>query len=81
MKLQGHIHYYTHANVFVHVHSYLKSTNIWDVDLCVNPYKCYLQQHKKINVYYCILRGRIKGFNRSITTILFEVGSYRTVVG
>ena len=30
---------------------------------------------------YCILRGRIKGFNRSITTILFEVGSYRTVVG
>ena len=32
-------------------------------------------------IYYCILRGRIKGFNRSITTILFEVGSYRTVVG
>ena len=30
---------------------------------------------------YCILHGRIKGFNRSITTILFEVGSYRTVVG
>ena len=30
---------------------------------------------------YCILRGQIKGFNRSITTILFEVGSYRTVVG
>ena len=30
---------------------------------------------------YCILRGWIKGFNRSITTILFEVGSYRTVVG
>ena len=30
---------------------------------------------------YRILRGRIKGFNHSITTILFEVGSYRTVVG
>ena len=30
---------------------------------------------------YYILRGRIKGFNSSITTILFEVGSYRTVVG
>ena len=30
---------------------------------------------------YCILRGRIKGFNRSITTILCQVGSYRTVVG
>ena len=30
---------------------------------------------------YCILRGRVKGFNRSITTILFEVGRYRTVVG
>ena len=30
---------------------------------------------------YCILRGRIKGFNRSITTIMCEDGSYRTVVG
>ena len=30
---------------------------------------------------YCILCGQIKGFNSSITTILFEVGSYRTVVG
>ena len=33
-----------------------------------------------INVY-CILRGRIKGFNSSITTILFEVDSYRIVDG
>ena len=32
-------------------------------------------------ISYCILRGRIKGFNRSITTILCQVGSYRTVVG
>ena len=30
---------------------------------------------------YCILCRQIKGFNSSITTILFEVGSYRTVVG
>ena len=30
---------------------------------------------------YCILHGQIKGFNSSVTTILFEVGSYRTVVG
>ena len=30
---------------------------------------------------YCILRGQIKGFNRSITTIMCEDGSYRTVVG
>ena len=30
---------------------------------------------------YCILRGRIKGFNSSITTIMCEEGSYRTVVG
>ena len=42
--------------------------------------------HHTINFYaiiivYCILRGRIKGFNRSITTILCQVGSYRTVVG
>ena len=32
-------------------------------------------------ISYCILRGRIKGFNCSITTILCQVGSYRTVVG
>ena len=32
-------------------------------------------------VTYCILRGWIKEFNNSITTILFEVGSYRTVIG
>ena len=30
---------------------------------------------------YCILCGQIKGFNRSITTILCQVGSYRTVIG
>ena len=32
------------------------------------------------NKIYCILHGQIKGFNRSITTILCQVGSYRTVV-
>ena len=32
------------------------------------------------NCNYCILRGRIKGLNSFITSILFEVGSYRTVV-
>ena len=30
---------------------------------------------------YCILRGRIKGFNSSITAIMCQVGSHRTVVG
>ena len=30
---------------------------------------------------FIVLRGQIKGFNHSTTTILFEVGSYRTVVG
>ena len=33
------------------------------------------------NKVYCNLCGRIKGFNRSITSILCQVGSYRTVVG
>ena len=37
-----------------------------------------IECHKE---YYCILCGRIKGFNRSITTIMREDGSYRTVVG
>ena len=36
---------------------------------------------KVLSSVYCILRGWIKGFNSSITTILFEVGIYRTVVG
>ena len=30
---------------------------------------------------YCVLRGRIKGYNSSITTIMCQGGSYRTVVG
>ena len=37
--------------------------------------------HLRIIELYCILRGQIKGYNRSITTIMYEVGSYRTVVG
>ena len=32
-------------------------------------------------IIYCILLGRIKGFDRSIATILFKVGSNRTVFG
>ena len=32
-------------------------------------------------LFYCILYEQIKGFNGSIIIILFEVGSYRTVVG
>ena len=55
--------------------------------VCINinkhKYK-YVNINKYIYIYiyiYCILRGRIKGFNHSITTILFEVGSYRTVFG
>ena len=36
-----------------------------------------------VAIICCILRGRImiKGFNRSITTIMCEDGSCRTVVG
>ena len=38
--------------------------------------------NKYIYIYiYCILRGQIKGLNRSVTTILFKVGSYRTLIG
>ena len=43
-----------------------------------------LNDHNSMTVDYtgyCILLGWIKGFSCSITTILFEVGSYRTVVG
>ena len=31
-------------------------------------------------IVYCILRGQIKGYNSSITTIMCQGGSYRTVV-
>ena len=33
-----------------------------------------------ILVIYCVLCGRIKGYNSSITTIMCQGGSYRTVV-
>ena len=46
-------------------------------DLIVEGIQKYLYLH---NVIYCILLGRIKGFNSSIT-IMYQVGSYRTVVG
>ena len=36
---------------------------------------------KILRLFYCTLHGRIKGFNSSVTTILFEVGSYRVVIG
>ena len=50
----------------------------------------YMGSYNYIDIYisdancidiYCILRGRIKGFNSSITTIMCQGGSYRTVVG
>ena len=43
-----------------------------------SQYRLGFQFYKLV---YCILRGRIKGFNSSITTIMCQVGSYRTVVG
>ena len=49
---------------------------------CIKTIKCPFSGLKQpLGTVYCILRGRIKGFNSSITTILFEVDSYRTVVG
>ena len=33
------------------------------------------------SIAYCILCGQIKGFNSSITAIMCQAGSYRTVVG
>ena len=47
--------------------------------LCLQRLNGFFPSHCPFNynIYnYCILRGRIKGFNCSITTILFEVGSY-----
>ena len=53
--------------------------------ICIHATSYYsyvaVHVHVFIIMHYCILRGRIKGFNRSITTIMCEVGSYRTVVG
>ena len=54
-------------------------------DATRDRYKIILGQCKSLYVplrfLYCILRGQIKGFNCSITTIMCEDGSYRTVVG
>ena len=43
-------------------------------------YKDKYIYNKKLYIY-CILRGQIKGYNSSITTIMCQGGSYRTVVG
>ena len=51
---------------------------LWNIMCCEH---CHVVPYGHFCFIYCILRGRIKGFNSSITTILFEVGSYRTVVG
>ena len=53
--------------------------------LCMMP-ECpranaYVYCARAIANIYCILCGQIKRFNSFITVILFEVGSYRTVVG
>ena len=60
--------------VFIHVKSW--------AHICT--YKTCTGAHINVGYYdriYCILCGGIKGFNRTITTMLFEVGSYRPVVG
>ena len=46
-------------------------------------YICFIYTLHLYNLlhFYCILRGQIKGFNSSITAIMCQVGSYRTVVG
>ena len=48
----------------------------------------YIRSYAMLHYIYCILRGRIKGYNRSITTIMCQqvvielwLGSYSTVVG
>ena len=49
--------------------------------LCYNLY-IHTRIHTHTHIYiYCTLRGQIKGFNSSITTIMYEVGNYRSVVG
>ena len=64
----------------VEVTMYPKQLIFASDDIVVGSFSFVIKQ-EVINTIYCILRGRIKGFNRSISTILFEVGSYRTVVG
>ena len=49
----------------IYVRSIMLQVTKFSSDICINS----------------TLHGQIKGFNGSIITILFEVGSYRTVVG
>ena len=65
--------------VGLHVHSYgMHTCNTLDGRFMIKGNSCAtnVMLHS-----YCILRGWIKGFNHSITTIMCEDGSYRTVVG
>ena len=47
------------------------------------PQDAHIRQTTRAHVTntYCILRGWIKGPNSSITAIMCQVGSYRTMVG
>ena len=41
----------------------------------------YVHTDASFIISYCILHGRIKRINNPNTTIFFEVGSYKAVVG
>ena len=60
--------------------SYKQSVSALSVLLYFTPINVRIK-HSSLIVLNCILRGQIKGFNSSITTIMCQVGSYRTVVG
>jgi len=58
-----------------------KETNRIGRIIIILPKQVMCEYCTHISKFYCILRGRIKRFNSPITTILFEVGNFRTVAG
>ena len=81
-----------YAHCCMHVDPIMHASNQQIIDYmhCFFKFKNYIGANnihasafstQRASIFYCILRGQIKGFNGSITSILFEVGSYRTVVG
>ena len=61
-----------HANVIMRITRCRRSFGLASWSLVWSTFLCTITKS------YCILCGQIKGFNCSITTILFEVGSYGT---
>ena len=81
----------THSELKCTKSSFNSLPEWWSCFVCSVMFLCILWPKNVIRNFictnvinkdiYCILHGQIKGCNSSITVIMCQVGSYRTVIG